>query len=96
VLARAGLAGLPPLGVFPGLMLVVLAFSSHAPWLLLPLGVAVIPILLAGLPARLPAVSLRTAMLSAGWLPLVLAALFGFFTPTELVLWLAALTAGPS
>ena len=96
VLAVAGLAGIPPLGVFPGLVLVVLAVSNHAPWLLLPLGIGLMPLLRAGLPRRLPEVSWRTAWLSVGWLPLALAALFGFFAPAEFVRWLSALTTGPS
>jgi hypothetical protein len=96
VLAIAGLAGLPPLGVFPGLVLVVLAVSDYAPWLLLPLGIGLLPVLLAGLPRRPPAVSWRTALLSVGWLPLALAVLFGFFAPAGLVRWLSALTTGPS
>ena len=54
------------------------------------------PVLLAGLPRRLPAVSSRAAVLSIGWLPLALAALFGFFAPAELVRWLSAVTMGPS
>ena len=96
LLALAGLAGLPPVGVFPGLVLVVLTIGGHAPWLLLPLALALIPVLLAGLPRRLPAVSLREALLSAGWLPLAFAALFGLFAPLDLVRWLAAVTMGPS
>jgi hypothetical protein len=99
-LAVAGLSGLPPLGVFPGLVLVVLAVSSHAPWLLLPLGLALPPILLAGVPpplSRLRAIiTPREALLSAGWLPLALAALFGLAAPADLVRWLAAVTMGPS
>jgi hypothetical protein len=94
--AVAGLAGIPPLGVFPGLVLVLLAVSSQAPWLLLPLGIGLIPVLRAGLPRRLPALSWRTALLSVGWLPLALAALFGFLAPADLVRWLSALTTGPS
>jgi hypothetical protein len=56
------------------------------------------PVLLAGLPApgRRWMASGPAALLSVGWLPLSLAALFGFFAPTELVRWLSALTAGPS
>jgi hypothetical protein len=95
-LAVAGLAGIPPLGVFPGLVLAVLAVSSHAPWLLVPLGIGLMPVLRAGLPRRLPVVSWRAAVLSVGWLPLALAALFGFFAPADLVRWLSALTTGPS
>jgi hypothetical protein len=96
VLALAGLAGLPPLGVFPGVVLVVLAVSSHAPWILLPLVAGLVPMLLAGLPPRLRLWPLRPTLLSIGWLPLALALLFGFFTPAEFVRWLSALTAGPS
>jgi hypothetical protein len=96
LLSLAALSGLPPIGVFPGLVLVVLAVSSHAPWLLLPLGLALIPVLLAGLPRRMPAVPLRTGMRSIAWLPLALAALFGLFAPMEFVRWLAAVTMGPS
>ena len=96
LLSIAGLAGLPPAGVFPGLVLVVLAIGSHAPWLLLPLGLALIPVLLGGLPRRLPAVSPRAALLSIGWLPLALGTLFGLFAPMDLVRWLAAVTMGPS
>jgi hypothetical protein len=96
VLALAGLAGLPPLGVFPGVVLAVLVISSHAPWVLLPLLVGLVPMLLAGLPPRLRFRPLRTTLLSIGWLPLALALLFGFFAPADFVRWLSALTAGPS
>jgi hypothetical protein len=96
LLSLAGLAGLPPIGVFPGLVLVALAVGGHMPWLLLPLGLALIPVLLAGLPRRLPAVTLRAALLSAGWLPLAFATLFGLFAPMDLVRWLAAATMGPA
>jgi hypothetical protein len=88
-IAIAGLGGLPPLGVFPALVLVVLAVSSHGPWLLLPLGVALIPMLLASLPRRLPDLSP-----SLGWLPLALALLTGYFAPEGLVRWWHVLTVG--
>jgi len=52
-LAVAGLGGVPPLGVFPGLVLVVLATMAHSAWLLLPLGAAAVPMLIAGLPKDL-------------------------------------------
>jgi hypothetical protein len=96
VLALAGLAGLPPLGVFPGVVLVVLVISSHAPWALLPVVAGLVPMLLAGLPTRLRLLPLRPSLLSVGWLPLALALLFGFFAPSDFVRWLSALTAGPS
>ena len=65
VLALAGLAGLPPLGVFPGVVLVVLVVSSHAPWVLVPLLAALVPMLLAGLPPRLRLWPLRPALLGS-------------------------------
>jgi hypothetical protein len=88
-LAIAGLGGVPPLGVFPALVLVVLAISGHRAWLLLPLGAAFVPILLASLPRRLPGVSP-----SVGWVPLALAVLTGYFAPEGLVHWWHVLTAG--
>jgi hypothetical protein len=94
VLALAGMAGLPPLGVFPGVVLVVLVISSHAPWALLPVVAALVPMLLAGLPRRLRLLPLQPAVLSVGWLPLALALAFGFFAPSDLIRWLSALTAG--
>ncbi len=53
-LAIAGLAGLPPLGVFPGLVLVVLVLTGHDAWLLLPAGCRLHPDL-ARQPAKAPA-----------------------------------------
>jgi hypothetical protein len=96
VLAIASLAGVPPLGVFPGLVLVVLALSGHDPWLLLPVGTALIPIVLAGLPGEIPDFSPSRAIPSIAWLPLLLAALAGYFAPEDLVYWWHILTAGRS
>ncbi|HEY4043424.1 MAG TPA: hypothetical protein VGM32_16470 [Rhodopila sp.] len=93
-LALAGLGGVPPLGVFPGLVLVVLAVIGHGAWLLLPVGAAWISILRASLPSRLPEFSSRTALPSVGWLPLALALLTGYFAPEGLARWWHMLTAG--
>lgn len=93
-LAVAGLAGLPPFGVFPGLVLVVLTLSAHDPWLLLPLGAALIPIVLAGVPSQLPNFRLAARTPSIAWLPLLLTVAAGFFAPTSLVHWWRVLTAG--
>jgi hypothetical protein len=94
VLAMAGLAGVPPLGVFPGLVLVVLALSGHDPWLLLPVGAALVPIVLAGLPGEFSDISPSRAIPSIAWLPLLLAVLAGYFAPEDLVNWWHILTAG--
>jgi hypothetical protein len=93
-LALAGLAGVPPLGVFPGLVLVVLAWSANDPRVLLPLGIALIPIVLAGLPRQLPDFALRLAIPSIAWLPLLLAVLAGYVAPDSLIHWWRVLTAG--
>jgi hypothetical protein len=93
-LAIAGLGGVPPLGVFPGLVLVVLALANHDAWLLLPVGAALIPILLSSLPRSVPSFAPRAALLSVGWLPLALALLAGYFAPDGLVRWWHVMTAG--
>lgn len=93
-LALAGMGGVPPLGVFPGLVLVVLVVSAHEPWLLLPVGVALIPIVWASIPSDLPKLSPRLAIPSIAWLPLVLATVAGYFAPASLVHWWRILMVG--
>ena len=94
-LAFAGLAGVPPLGVFPGLVLAVLAISGHDPWLLLPLGLFAIPVIWAGLPRRLPDMRSFASVRSIFWVPLLLAILAGYCMPDGLSRWLHVMTAGP-
>lgn len=96
--ARAGLGGLSPFGVFPGLVLVLLVTSREAPWLLLPLAPGVAAMVAACTrgpfaPSRAPH---RTwnVFRSAGVVPLALAFAFGFFAPDRLVNWLHAVSAG--
>lgn len=84
----AALAGFPPLGIFPGLVLVTLAVAAHDAWLLLPLGAAFIPILLAARPATF---SLAP---SVSWLPLGFCLVAGYFAPEGLVHWWHLLTVG--
>ena len=93
-LAVAGLGGIPPLGMFPGLVLVVLTISAHDPWLLLVVGAALVPIFLASMPRRFPALPARPTMPSIAWLPLLLAVLVGYFAPEGLVHWWRVLTGG--
>lgn len=87
-LADAALAGAPPLGVFPGLVLVTLALAGQNPWLLLPVGAAFVPILLSIRPGT---VSLHP---SPAWMPLGLALLAGYAAPDGLIRWWHMLTAG--
>ncbi len=90
LVAAAGLAGFPPLGVFPGVALVVVAIAQRTPALLLPL--------LGGLGAmgwivisRLPSfrsVRFSLSQISPAWFPVAVALLIGFFLPTPAVDWL--------
>ncbi|MGD0108241.1 MAG: hypothetical protein ABSC06_30025 [Rhodopila sp.] len=93
-LATAGLGGFPPLGVFPGVLLAVLTMSAHDPWLLLPMGAALIPVVLASIPRRLPEFLPAIAFPSVAWLPLLLALVTGYLAPNGLVHWWRILTAG--
>jgi hypothetical protein len=95
IAARAGLSGIPPFGVFPGLVLVLLAISSHAPWLLLPVGLALVAMLAAGTPTSRLTSSRWTWRTSGslGLLPLALAFVFGFVAPDNFIEWLRAMTA---
>jgi hypothetical protein len=87
-LPTAALLGIPPFGVFPGLVLVTLAISGHVPWLLLPVG--------AGFLAVLLTTRFRTDSLvpSPAWLPLALTLVAGYFAPDGLVRWWHVLVAG--
>ena len=82
------------MGVFPGLVLVVVTLSAYDPWLLLPLGAALIPIVLTEFPGRIADIAPRMKIPSVAWLPLVLAILAGYFAPDGLVHWWRVLTAG--
>jgi hypothetical protein len=93
-LAIAGLGGVPPLGVFPGLVLAVLTLSAHDPWLLLPVGAALIAMVMTGMPRSLPDIGAIKALPSVGWLPMLLAIATGWFAPASLVHWWRILTAG--
>ena len=82
------------MGVFPGLVLVVLAIAGHDPWLLPPLGLLAIPMMLAGLPNRMPDLRSASAFRSLFWIPLVLALVAGYGMPTGFSQWLHITTAG--
>ena len=82
--ALAGLAGLPPFGLFPSLALIVAATAARLPWLLLPLGTGLAAVgwaVLLQLPAE------RRLLLSPAWLPLVLLLIAGFAMPDPLLAW---------
>ena len=87
-ISAAALSGVPPLGIFPALVLVVLAVAGHDAWLLLPIGAAFAPILLSIRPSAFSLVP------SVAWLPLGLTILAGYFAPDGLVRWWHLLTVG--
>ena len=80
--------------MFPGLVLVVLTISARRTLVSASAGRRADPIVLAGLPATLPDLSLRKTVPSVAWLPLLLALLAGYFAPDGLVHWWRILTAG--
>ena len=82
--ALAGLAGLPPFGLFPSLALILAATAERLPWLLLPLGAGLAAIAWAVL-LQLPAE--RRLLPSPAWLPLALLLIAGFAMPDPLLAW---------
>jgi hypothetical protein len=82
--ALAGLAGLPPFGLFPSLALILVATVARLPWLLLPLGAGLAAVAWAVL-LHLPAE--RRLLPSPAWVPLVLILIAGFAMPDPLLAW---------
>jgi hypothetical protein len=87
-LALAALGGVPPLGVFPGIALILVALARSQAWLLLPVG-AGLALLGWSTVARLP-MTVRPAHLGAdpAWVPLALLLLVGWFLPDAASVWL--------
>jgi hypothetical protein len=92
MVAMGGLGGIPPIGLFPGLILVLLAIAANEPWLLLPIGTALLVTMRTGLPESPPLVS-GYAHPSTAWLPLGLALIVGYAAPAGLLNWLHAMAA---
>lgn len=88
--ARMGMAGALPVGVFPALVLAAAALAAHSGWLLLPLGIAIVPAAIASTPRGIP---WRWAA-SPGWLPLAVALVAGYLAPSGMVTWLQAIAGG--
>jgi hypothetical protein len=73
--------------LLPGVALVALAVSGHHAWLLVPVGIGLIPALLRPRgPWELPR--------GASLLPLGLGVLFGWFAPASVVAWLQVAAGG--
>ena len=95
LVAVAGMAGLPPFGVWPGLVLVVLATAHRSVWLLLALSLALGLIAWATV-ARLPAGRwTRSAVPALAWVPLAATVLLGLAIPDIATAWLRNLTVVP-
>jgi hydrogenase-4 component F len=90
----AGLAGLPPLGVFPGLVLIVLAVAHQQPWLLVPLGMALMVIGWTTITALPSGRRNGREGISAAWVPLALAVLIGWLLPAGAADWLRDIAVG--
>jgi hypothetical protein len=94
VAIAAGLGGLPPLGVFPGLALIAAAVAHQSAWLLLPLGVAVAMMGWATI-VRLPSPRWNEPIVATPvWVPLGLILLIGWLLPAGAADWLHAAAAG--
>jgi hypothetical protein len=89
----AGLGGLPPFGVFPGLALILMATAHRAAWLLLPLGLGLAMMGWATV-LRLPNPRWVGPMTAAPvWVPLGLVLLIGWLMPEGAADWLCATAA---
>jgi len=100
LVALAGLAAVPPFGLFSSLAQVLAATAAAAPWVLLPLGAGVAGIAWAVLP-RLPPIRpppirpppirpppIRPPRVSPAWLPLALLLVCGFAMPAPWLAWI--------
>ncbi|HEY1932152.1 MAG TPA: hypothetical protein VGG99_09090 [Acetobacteraceae bacterium] len=90
IAALAGLAGVPPFGLFSSLALIVAATAARSPWLVLPLAVGLGMLgwpILSRLP-RLGPVSAPRSQLD--WIPLLLLLVAGFAMPHPVFAWLRA------
>ena len=91
--ARAGLAGAPPFGVFPGLAMVSAAAMTRAPWLLAPFLLALAAIAGATIARGAPPTGLRREQPGFALAPLALAAIAGWFMPAPVTEWLLTILA---
>jgi hydrogenase-4 component F len=95
LVAAAGLAGVPPFGIFPALALVIAATASRLPWMLLPFAAA-LGLLVWSTLAQLPALPVARSLPRRpyAWAPLLLALLVGFAMPEPVFAWLQSAAAG--
>jgi hydrogenase-4 component F len=94
LVASAGLAGLPPFGVFPGIALVLTAVAGASPWLLPPLLVGVAVLGWASIRDLPPPRLVVSDRWSAAWIPLLAGLLIGWCMPGAVAIWLHAAAMG--
>ncbi len=95
LVATAGLAGVPPFGIFPGLALVIAATAARLPWMLLPFAAA-LGLLVWSTLAQLSVLPAARSLSRTpyAWAPLLLALLVGFAMPQPVFAWLQSAAAG--
>jgi hydrogenase-4 component F len=93
--AAAGLAGVPPFGIFPAVALVIAETASRLPWMLLPLAAALGLLVWSSL-TQLAGVGAARSLPRRpyAWAPLLLALLVGFAMPQPVFAWLQSAAAG--
>lgn len=84
------LSGLPPLGVFPSLALILFGTAIHMPWVLVPMVAGLVAIGWSSA-THLPQDASRLRP-SAAWLPLAFALAIGIAMPTRVMTWLQAVS----
>lgn len=95
--AIVGLAGLPPLGMFPSLALILAGMAVQAPLLLMPVGAGLLVLAWAAL-IRVPGVGPRPAGriavgLSPAWVPFAACVALGLAMPAPVADWFRTLAA---
>jgi hypothetical protein len=93
IAVAAGLGGLPPLGVFPGLALIAIVIAHRAAWLLLPLGAGLLMMGWATVIRLSQARWIGPVRFAPVWVPLGLVLLIGWFLPQPAADWLRAVAA---
>jgi hydrogenase-4 component F len=95
LVATAGLAGVPPFGIFPSLALVIAATAARLPWMLLPFAAALALLVWSILTQLPPSPAGRSLSRTPyAWGPLLLALLVGFAMPQPVFAWLQSAAAG--
>jgi hypothetical protein len=88
-----GLAAMQPIGIFPAVVLMLIAVAETVPWLLIPVGVGLCAMGWAAV-AGMPGIRRQRLTLSPAWLALLVILFIGWFLPAEAADWLRAVAGG--